>query len=305
MPIDQLTLLVIVVTATLLYATRWIAHEVTSLLIIAAIALTNILTPREALAGFSSTATLTVGAMFVLSAGLVRTGALEAITLYLSRAARGSRQRLLLMLGIAVPLASAFINNTPVVVMLIPVILSLGEEVRTQPSKLFMPLSYFAILGGSISLIGTSTNILLDDLYRQAGGPGFTIFEFAPLGIIFSAVGLLYMMLIGERLLPSRAPLVNLASGRAMSTYISEITIDGQSKLIGHRAGNAFDNIAQLEPASVPHRQHRHRRLQRMRPAPSKSANEDSAVQLLAIVRGVVSFAARRAATCALWPMTR
>lgn len=285
MPIDQIILLLILGAAVVLYATRWIPHEVTSVLTIAGIALAGLLPARDALAGFSSTATLTVGAMFVLSTGLVRTGALETVTLYLSRFSRGSRRRLLLLLGGTVPLASAFMNNTPIVVMMVPVILSLSPQVNARPSKLLMPISHFALLGGTITVIGTSTNILLDDLYRQAGGPGFGFFEFAPMGLIFTAIGIVYVVFFSRRLLPNRAPLADLVTNRQDSTYISEITLDAASRLVGKQADQAFEQIARLERADLPRRVHRHRRLRRATPSARTATNAHNSIELLEIVR--------------------
>ena len=185
MTFDQILLVLLIAGATVLYLTRWLPTEVTSLLIIAGLGLTGILDASQALSGFSSTALVTVAAMFVLSGGLLRTGALEAVTVFLVRFSQGSLRRLLLSIGVVSSTSSAFVNNTPVVVMLVPVLLSLSRQMRIRPAKLLIPLSYFSIMGGTMTLLGTSTNILLDDLYRQAGGPGFGIFEFFPLGVNF------------------------------------------------------------------------------------------------------------------------
>ncbi len=133
MPFDQIILLAIIVASSTLYATRWLPFEATSILVIAGIALTGLQPPEEALAGFASSATLTVGAMFVLSTGLVRTGALEAVTINLARLSNGSPRRLLMLLAVTVPVGSAFVNDTPVVVMLIPVVLSLSAQFGVRP----------------------------------------------------------------------------------------------------------------------------------------------------------------------------
>ncbi|MBI3959697.1 MAG: hypothetical protein HY328_12885, partial [Chloroflexi bacterium] len=207
-------LLVILAAATILYITRWLATEITAALTIVALVFTGILSTGEGLSGFASTATLTVGAMFVLSGGLMRTGALEMVTIALARFSGGSTTRLLLLLGIVIPLASAFMNNTPVVVMMLPVILSLSRRFNIRPSKLLIPVSYFAIVGGTFTLIGTSTNILVDDLYRRAGGPGFGLFAFTPLGIPYWLVSVAYIVALSQKLLPDRASLAALGSNR-------------------------------------------------------------------------------------------
>ena len=195
MTAEMIILAVLLVVASYLFLTDWLATETTSALVIATLALTGILDTGEALSGFASTATLTVGAMFVISGGLLRTGALEIVTIGLARFSGGSPRRLLILLGGVIPLASAFMNNTPVVVMMAPVVLSLSQRFRIQPSKLLIPLSYFAVLGGTITLLGTSTNILVDDLYRAAGGPGFNLLTFTPLGLVFTVAGGIFVVL--------------------------------------------------------------------------------------------------------------
>jgi di/tricarboxylate transporter len=242
MSLEIALLLVILLGATVLYTTRWLALEVTATLTIVALVITGLLRPEQAFSGFSNSATLTVAAMFVLSGGLMRTGALETITFQLSRFSQGNTTRLLLLLAVIVPLASAFVNNTPVVVMMVPVIISLSHQFKQSPSKLMMPLSYFAILGGTLTLIGTSTNILVDGIYRQAGGPGFGLFEFTPLGLIYAAIGTLYIVFVSQRVLPNRQ-VISVAMQQRKAAYITELLVDEESDLIGKRAGNVVDRV--------------------------------------------------------------
>lgn len=283
MPTDQLILLAIIAATTLLYIVRWIPPEATSVLAVVALALFGVLEPSDALSGFSSTATLTVGAMFVLSGGLLRTGALEAITVWLAKYSHGSPRRLLLMMGIVIPIASAFVNNTPVVVMMVPVALSLGSQFNIRPSKLLIPISYFAVLGGTITLIGTSTNILVDDLYRSSGGEGFSLFTFAPLGLIYCVVGVGFILLFSERLLPNRAPLVDLIS-RPNASYVTEIVIGSNSSLVGRVAERVFERIATVDRVTaVPHP--RHRRLGKPARIAKAPAVENDSLELLELIR--------------------
>ena len=286
MPLDQIILLAIIVASSTLYATRWLPFEATSILVIAGIALTGLQPPEEALAGFASSATLTVGAMFVLSTGLVRTGALEAVTINLARLSNGSPRRLLMLLAVTVPVGSAFVNDTPVVVMLIPVVLSLSAQFGVRPSKLLMPVAYFAMLGGTLTLFGTSTNILMDDLYRQAGGPGFGVFTFAPLGVIYAAVGGTFVVLFSNRLLPDRSSLSELTSGRQASTYITEIEIGPASTVIGQPVEEAFERIARLsQRQEPPEPTRRHRRLQRRQPDGLQPGPANNSIEMLAVFR--------------------
>lgn len=288
---EQLLLIAILLVGTILYATRRLPFEVTSLLIIIGLAFTKILPLEKAFAGLASTATLTVAAMFVLSSGLVRTGALEQVTLYLSRLSAGSPRRLLFLLALIIPFASGFVNNTPVVVMMLPVILSLSRQFGVSPSKLLIPVSYFSILGGTLTLFGTSTNILLDDLYRQAGGPGFRVFEFMPLGLIYWLVGGTAVFLFSDRLLPSHDPVTAALDQRQVGNYISEIALDQKSDLLGRRVTRVFKQIATNSrqrtagPTSGPRR--RISNPQHVRQQPEQRAGE---VELLALRRNGVNY---------------
>ncbi len=290
MTAEMIVLVVILVVATFLYFSDWLATETTSALVIAALALTGILNTSEALSGFASTATLTVGAMFVVSGGLLRTGALEIVTIGLARFSGGSPRRLLILLGCIIPLASAIMNNTPVVVMMIPVVLSLSQRFRIQPSKLLIPLSYFAVLGGTITLLGTSTNILVDDLYRAAGGPGFNLLTFTPLGLIFTVAGGIFVVVTSQKLLPERSPLAGLGDGRYQRTpFIAELTVEKMSPLLGQTIGNVFNDATGFQ---LPRRrsERHHRRVSHTRG--SRQANET--IELLELLRDGKPYRSRR-----------
>jgi di/tricarboxylate transporter len=285
MTLDQWLLVAVLVVSTTLYITVWLPTEVTALLTIGVLMLTGLLSAGDALAGFSSTATVTVGAMFVLSAGLMRTGALEAVTIQLARFSQGKSLRLLGFLAVVENFASAFMNNTPVVVMMIPVIVSICRRFQLRPSKFLLPAAYFATLGGTITLIGTSTNILVDDLYRRSGGPGFGLFDFTILGLIYAVVGGLFIIFVGVHLLPNRSPLTNLLDARLASEYISEVMVGPECKLIGRIAGHAFDRIAAVERAAPPSAMRRHRRIQSFTAKDKQGAEPSNSVELVEIFR--------------------
>ncbi|MBE2236428.1 MAG: anion permease [Caldilineaceae bacterium] len=301
LPFEQWLLLAVIGLSTTFYVTNWLPTEVTAAGSIVILMATGLLTPTDALSGFASTATITVAAMFVLSAGLMRTGALEAVTIYLGRFANGSARRLLLLLAIVEVPASAFMNNTPVVVMMIPVVVSLCRQYNLRPSKFLLPVSYFAVLGGTVTLIGTSTNILVADLYRKAGGPGFGIFEFTALGLIYAVVGSTFIILVGHRLLPNYSPLANLTSGRSHLTYVTELIVGSESNLIGKAAADVFDQIALYDRSPLPQPIRRHRRLGQQRNKPEANA-QSTTITLLEVLRLARSYQAEALRTWQLAP---
>lgn len=290
LPLDQWLLLAIIAVSTTFYVTNWLPTEVTAIGTIVALMATGMLSPSDALSGLSSTATVTVAAMFVLSAGLMRTGALEMVTIYLGRFAKGSARRLLVLLALVEVPASAFMNNTPVVVMMIPVVVSLCRQYNLRPSKFLLPVSYFAVLGGTVTLLGTSTNILVADLYRKSGGPGFGLFDFTVLGLIYSIVGVTFIVVVGQRLLPNYSPLASLTSGRSHSTYVTELVVNGESKITGKLASEVFDRIALNDRPQPPQPIRRHRRLQQR--AKVEESGQASTVTLLEVLRAGHSYQA-------------
>ena len=195
----------------------------------------GILTPSEGFQVFSSEAVITVACMFILSASLERTGAIEAIGHYLNRFAGKSDASVLLVVLPIVAFISAFINNTSVVVVFMPILISLAATRRLKPSKLLMPLSFASIFGGTCTLIGTSTNLLVNSTAVQMGQPPLGMFELAKIGLILTGAGLLYLRLIGRRLLPARETLASILQTSETKQYLTEAVVVTDSPLIGRR----------------------------------------------------------------------
>ncbi len=243
---DSIVLSLLILTAITLLITQHIRVEITALLIIATLAITGILAPEEAISGFSSSATVTVAGMFILSAGLIRTGALDMFISLVLRFAKNSQHRLFVFLTALVPTLSAFANNTPIVVMMIPIILTVSRKLTISPSKLLIPVNYLAILGGTCTLIGTSTNILVNDLSKSNGGPEFGIFDFSLLGILNLSIGVVYLYFFSDKLLPDRTPVVLQPTTNRGGTFDTEVIVEPGSPLIGQQVSTVFGKKAEV-----------------------------------------------------------
>jgi len=197
----------LILAAGVLFATEWVPPEITALGIAVALAFLEpwtLVTPAEAISGFASPATVAVLAMFILSEGVRRTGVVGRLGRRLARLTLGSeRRQLAVTLGLGGPLAGV-VNNTPLVGVLIPLVVDLARRSRTSPSRLLLPLSYISMLGGMLTLLGTSTTLLASDLSRRFLGHPMGLFELTPLGIVVLAVGALYLGTVGRRLVPER-----------------------------------------------------------------------------------------------------
>lgn len=251
--------LVLVAGVIVLYVTEWVSLELTSLGLLACILLlfhifpqslidgSGVLDANRLLAGFSNPALITVLALLVVGDALVRTGALDSIAALAAHPRLGRIMGLVLILAGVLGL-SAFLNNTPVVVIFIPIVQGLARQLKLPGSRVMMPLSFVAILGGMTTLIGSSTNLLVSNTLTTMGRPPLTFFEFSAIGSVLAATGFVYVTFILPRLLPDRSTLTG-ALTRHGQQFISQIVVPDDSLLIGQRA--VAGNFKELPDVTV------------------------------------------------------
>ena len=235
--LEMLVVFAITGLAFALFASEVVPVDVTALVVMFTLMILEPWTrisPEEGISGFSNEATITILAMFILSAGVSRTGAIQKLSTWMaSIAGSDERKQLLTVLGIA-GIPSGFLNNTPIVAMLIPAVSDLARQGGTSPSKLLIPLSYASMVGGMLTVIGTSTNLLASDVSARLLGRSFSMFEFTELGVVVLATGVLYLLVIGQALIPERInPDEGLLEEYEMEPYLTEVVVDDDSPLIG------------------------------------------------------------------------
>ncbi|CAN5905689.1 SLC13 family permease [soil metagenome] len=239
MTVDIAIVLGIIVLAVYLFVSERFTVDTVSILIMVLFMVTGILTPGEGFAGFSNPATITVGAMFVISAAIFKSGALSNVGSVLTRIGRHNYFLCLLAIMVFAGVMSAFINDTAVVALLMPVVIQVARDTRISPSLLLMPLSFGALMGGVCTLLGTSTNILVSGIAQQQGEDPISMFEMTPAGICFLVAGILYMLFIGRFLLPNRPVMDSLTDSYDMGDYLTEIVLLPTSKSVGSSIQNS------------------------------------------------------------------
>ncbi|MEQ8467536.1 SLC13 family permease [Coleofasciculus sp. E1-EBD-02] len=227
-----LTLGVILLTL-ILFISEWLPVDITALTIMVLLIVLGLVTPEEGISGFSSSATITVMAMFILSAGIARTGAIQIVSELLVKWGGKTSSQQILALGVIAGPISGVINNTAVLAVFLPIVEDLCRQQRISPSKLLIPLSYASILGGMITVIGTSTNILASGLSDKLGYGTFSLFQFTKLGLLTFTIGLTYLVLIAPRLLPNKKAAGSETQEYGLQDYVSEIVIPPGSSLVG------------------------------------------------------------------------
>jgi di/tricarboxylate transporter len=230
---DGALTLAVTALAVLLFVWNRYRADVVALITMLVLIVTGVVTPQQGISGFAHEATVTVALMLVLAAGLLRTGAIAMLARHMARLAAGGETRLLIVvLAVTVPL-SALINNTAAVAVLLPVLLGLARDTSTSPSRLLMPLSFASQLGGTLTLIGTSTNLLVAGIALDLGIERIRLFDITPPAAIIAAAGVLYLLTIGRWLLPDRPADTDLLHGYELHDYLTVVRVPAQSPLVG------------------------------------------------------------------------
>lgn len=227
----------------------WEPMPISLLAVLVPIALTvfgdlSKMTVEDALSGFGNSATITVMAMFVFSAGIQRSGAVQLLGDKISHLTGKSPRRQIALISALTGSTSGIVNNTPVVAALIPMVRELGRKTQVSPSKLLIPLSYTAMLGGTVTLIGTSTNLLASQVSDRILGHPFSMFEFTGLGIIVLLIGIFYLLTVGYKLIPARIEVEeDLTDEYEMKNYLTEVLIGEDCSFVG----KSFNEIAEAK----------------------------------------------------------
>lgn len=234
--------LILLLVALVLFATEKLPVDIVGLILVIGLVLTGVLTVNEGVAGFGDNIIITIGGLFVLTGGLIKTGLVDLIGRRLHRIA-GDNEFLLTVLIMSVAAVSASVlKNTTTTAMFVPVVLGLTERAKIPPSKLLMPLAFGAILGGSCTLIGTSTNLAVSGAIQRYGLEPFSMFELTSVGVSMVGIGILYMLFIGRKMLPTRGGEESFTEQYHIREYVSEVLVLPNSRLVGKTLGEANIN---------------------------------------------------------------
>ena len=225
----------VIVLAIILFATEALPIDLVAISIMIILVIGGVITPEEGVEGFSNKATITVAFMFVLSAALLKTGALQVLAHRLSKIFRYKFNAGILMMMFMIAIISAFVNNTPVVAVFIPVVIQIAHASGQSPSKMLIPLSFASIFGGMCTLIGTSTNILVSGIAEKEGEQAISMFQMTPIAGVLLVVGVVYMSIFGIKLLPKSRRSKDLKSKFDVNNYITLVELLSNSSSIGKK----------------------------------------------------------------------
>ncbi|MFM9904582.1 MAG: SLC13 family permease [Pyrinomonadaceae bacterium] len=238
--------LILLLVAIILFASEKLPVDVIGIILVVGLILTRVLTAQEAVAGFGNDVIITIGGLFILVGGLMKTGMVDMIGRRMSRIAGDNEFVLTALIMVTAAISASVLKNTTTTAMFLPVVIGLAAKAKVPPSKLLMPLAFGAILGGSCTLIGTSTNLAVSGAIVRYGQAPFSMFELAPVGIITFSFGMLYMLFIGRKMLPRLGGEDSLTEQYHIREYISELLVLPDSHLVGKTLDEA--NIyAELE----------------------------------------------------------
>ena len=236
---EMILLWAILAGAVVLFSFDVFPVDKVSLLVLGALVATGLVRGSEAISGFGNPATITVACMLALSYGVQRTGALNFAANRIIQFAGKSEQKLLFSIMTTVGALSAFINNTAAVAIFLPLTLSVARKKNLDASKFLMPMSFAAIFAGTCTLVGTSTNLLIAQLFRDHAGSAIGMFDFAPMGLIFFAAGMLYLLTVGRRLLIPRRTAESLTEDYQLRHFVTELILRPNSPLLGRTVEEA------------------------------------------------------------------
>ena len=232
---QQIFTVIAVIAVFVVLVKEWISPDLAAMGAFLSLALVGVLSPAEALSTFASSAPITVAAMFVLSAVLERTGLIELLAQRFETFAGAGPGRVMVVLLCLVAFLSAFVNNTPVVVVFLPIVLAHCRKFDLEASRFLIPLSYAAVVGGTCTVIGTSTNLIAAGIAADAGLEPFGMFEVGKLGVLFVVCTIAYLLLGGWRLIPDRATLSTMFDAEATQEFLTQIHVGPESPLVGKR----------------------------------------------------------------------
>lgn len=232
MTVEISLILIIIFIAIILFATEKLRVDVIALLVLLTLILSGLIDYQVAFSGFSNPAVITVWAVYIVSAGLNKTGVSTIIGTRLSHIAGNSEAHLIAVIMLVCGILSAFMNNIGATAILLPAVAGLSRTNKIPLSRLLIPLSFSSLLGGNMTLIGTPPNILANEILSEHALPTFNFFDFTPMGMIVLLSGILYMILLGRHILPSRSNAEELQSAR-LREFVSEVHIQIDSPLCG------------------------------------------------------------------------